>query len=97
MTGWIVVTTWATNVRVLCGGGLTTWLEGRSTGRFPLLATPRWYNRWYPPVQHEIVKRLVRQRVQRIRSELGKGGHVEGHVYVLTAEDVALLALAEVE
>lgn len=102
MTGWVeAITHYSHVVRVLVGGGLTTWIDAlpRAPGALlpPLHPAAIGYHRWYPHTRHALVEALVRQRVHRIKSELGEDARIEGRVYVLRAEDVALLALAEVE
>jgi len=98
MTGWVEAITYCTHtVRVLVGRGLTTWIDALPCAQsFPLLHSAG-YHRWYPRGRHALVETRVRQRAQRMQRELGDDARVEGCVYVLSAEDVALLALAEVE
>lgn len=107
MTGWVVALfdrpqTYYMPIRVLVGRGLSTWVEGelRSDGtgwpdRLRGHAPP--YPRWYPSYRHGFVEKRVREYAQQLQRTLGDDARVEGRVYVLSAEDVALLALAEVE
>lgn len=106
MTGWVVALfdrpqTYYMPIRVLVGRGLSTWVEGelRSDGiGWPdHLRGHAPYPRWYPPYRHGLVEKRVRERAQQMQRELGDDARVEGRVYVLSAEDVALLALSEVE